>query len=75
MDANDDATVIGTINPQSYKKLKEDNVIFAGMIPKLDNAFAAIGKGVREVIIGKAEKISDLISGNKGTKIQSSQHL
>ena len=53
MDADDDHSVIGKINPAYYKELKEKQVIFAGMIPKLDNAFAALNSGVSKVIIGK----------------------
>src|SRR3954449_6353948 len=40
--ADDDSTVISSITPLSYKELNENEVIFAGMIPKLDNAFAAL---------------------------------
>jgi len=39
------------------------------MIPKLDNAFAAINCGVKKVIIGKAEQLEKLINGEAGTKI------
>jgi len=39
------------------------------MIPKLDNAFAALESGVTKVIIGKAEELDQLISGNSGTSI------
>ena len=39
------------------------------MVPKLDNAFAALENGVEEVIIGKAEDLKKLISGNSGTRI------
>ena len=69
MDADKDETVIPVIDPLLYSKLKGDNVIFAGMIPKLDNAFSAINKGVSKVIIGKAEQIAELIEGEKGTTI------
>jgi len=70
LDANDDSTVIPSINPESYATLKEKQVIFAGMIPKLDNAFAAINKGVKKVIIGKAEELQQLVKGESGTAIQ-----
>ena len=69
LDADDDSTLIPSINPSSYKKLKAEEKIFAGMIPKLDNAFAALNSGVRKVIIGKAEKLKELISGKSGTAI------
>ena len=39
------------------------------MIPKLDNAFAALNSGVNKVIIGKAENLKDLINGRSGTTI------
>ena len=69
LDANDDASVIREINAVSYKDLKEKNLVFEGMIPKLDNAFAALDSGVKKVIIGKAENIKQLIKGEKGTSI------
>lgn len=69
MDADDDASVIPSINPTTYSELKEKQVIFAGMIPKLDNAFAAINSGVSKVIIGKAEQLQQLITGEAGTTI------
>lgn len=69
LDANDDSTVISTINPASYHQLKTEQKIFAGMIPKLDNAFAALASGVKKVIIGKAEELPALIHGTKGTSI------
>lgn len=70
MDAEKDESVIHEIDPLLFTKLKADNVIFAGMIPKLDNAFSAIERGVKKVIIGKAENISELIDGKKGTTIR-----
>ena len=69
LDANDDSTVISTINPASYEQLKTRQKIFAGMIPKLDNAFAALDNGVKKVIIGKAEELENLITGASGTTI------
>ena len=69
LDVEDENSVIQTITPSSYTALKEKNLIFAGMIPKLDNAFAALQKGVGKVIIGKAEELHQLISGDSGTTI------
>ncbi|HEV8505516.1 MAG TPA: acetylglutamate kinase [Chitinophagaceae bacterium] len=69
LDANDDSTVIPTINPSRYEQLKSKQKIFAGMIPKLDNAFAAINYGVKKVTIGKAEQLDKLIKGEAGTNI------
>lgn len=69
LDANDEATVIKEIDPASYKRLKEEGTIFAGMIPKLDNAFAALNNGVKKVIIGKADHLQNLLKGTSGTTI------
>jgi acetylglutamate kinase len=69
LDANDDSTVIPSIAPAYYEQLKSEQKIFAGMIPKLDNAFAALNRGVKKVIIGKAEQLTDLITGKAGTSI------
>ena len=69
LDINDETNVIKEINTLSYQELKEKKLVFAGMIPKLDNAFAALESGVKKVIIGKAENINQLIKGEKGTSI------
>jgi acetylglutamate kinase len=69
LDAEDDRSVIRRINPASYKELKERKIIFSGMIPKLDNAFAALSSGVKKVIIGKAEELHQLLAGQSGTMI------
>ena len=69
MDADDESTVISSINPVYYKELKAKEKIFAGMIPKLDNAFEALNSGVSKVIIGKAENLEELIAGRSGTTI------
>ncbi|RTQ51589.1 acetylglutamate kinase [Hymenobacter gummosus] len=57
-DINDEASVIPQIQPQQYQQLKAEGVIAAGMIPKLDNAFAALEAGVEKVVIEHALKIN-----------------
>lgn len=69
LDADDDNTVISEITPSYYRQLKAREKIFAGMIPKLDNAFTALNSGVKKVIIGKAENIKQLVAGQSGTAI------
>ena len=69
LDVNDPASVVKELNPDYYLELKQQGSIFAGMIPKLDNAFTALNRGVKKVIIGKAEEIGGLINGEKGTSI------
>ena len=69
LDVNDSSSIVKKLNPNYYSTLKQEGKIFAGMIPKLDNAFAALNSGVKKVIIGKAEEIGELINGGKGTSI------
>ena len=69
LDSNDDSTVIPEITATYYLQLKAKQKIFAGMIPKLDNAFTALNSGVKKVIIGKAEELTQLIRGKTGTTI------
>jgi acetylglutamate kinase len=69
LDVNDENSVISKLTPAYYAELKTAERIFAGMLPKLDNAFAALQKGVNKVIIGKAEQLHQLITGEAGTTI------
>ena len=69
LDMNDDASVVPSIGPSYYEQLKKEKKIFAGMIPKIDNAFAALKTGVQKVTIGKAEELKQIILNAAGTKI------
>jgi acetylglutamate kinase len=69
LDATDEGSVIRRIGPAYYRELKDKKLIFAGMIPKLDNAFAALRSGVGRVIIGRAEELPLLLAGEAGTTI------
>lgn len=69
LNTNDEDSVIPKINPDYYQKMKASQKIFAGMIPKLDNAFAALNNGVKKVIIGKAEELQQLLQSKTGTAI------
>jgi acetylglutamate kinase len=69
LDASNDDTVIPTLTPSAFQKLKEAGAIYAGMLPKLENAFAALDRGVTKVIIGKAEHLPALIAGSAGTTL------
>jgi len=68
-DVEDDGSVLKLLTTKEYKELKDKQIIFAGMIPKLDNAFIALEMGVKKVIIGKAESLDDLLKGTSGTTI------
>lgn len=65
-DADDDDSVIPTINTASYARLKADGTVSGGMIPKLDGAFDSIAAGVRRVVI---THFSD-IQASQGTVIE-----
>ncbi len=69
LDANDNNSVIKKIDPSSFVKLKAEQKIFAGMIPKLDNAFAALNSGVSKVVIGNADNLANLLNGTSGTTV------
>ena len=66
---DDDNSVIDKINEADYYSLRNSNKLFAGILPKIDNAFNAIHKGVNEVIIGNSAQLSLLINDESGTKI------
>lgn len=64
-DVDDPSSLIPLIDSEGYPRLRRDGVIAGGMIPKIDNAFAAIGKGVGSVSIINA----DNLLSNRGTTI------
>ncbi len=68
-DPDNDHSVISKIDLQGYRTLKQKNMITEGMIPKIENSFAAIESGVSSVVIGKSSDLSSLIQPNhaKGT--------
>lgn len=53
----DENSVITLIDKPKYAQLLEENKLFAGILPKIDNAFAAIDAGVKEVLIGDAQDL------------------
>ncbi len=50
---DDENSVIHKLDSQSYEEMKASGVVAGGMIPKLDNALAAISAGVVNVAITK----------------------
>lgn len=62
---SDDDSVIPSITPQLFEEHVASGVIEGGMIPKLENAFASLQKGVKEVVITSAEHLSS----SEGTSI------
>jgi acetylglutamate kinase len=69
LNVDDENSVIPRLTRSYYDALKNKQFISDGMLPKLDNAFAALEKGVYKVIVGKAEQLQELITGNAGTTI------
>ena len=56
-DAEDESTLIPRITRESYKQLLADGIVSGGMIPKIDNAFAALQRGVKSVRITHANNL------------------
>ena len=63
----DDDSVIPVITHADFERYKADGTVAGGMIPKLENALAAINAGVKEVII----TLATAIDGKHGTVIKS----
>ncbi len=63
--ADDDNSVIPNLTPGLYQSYKDKGIIHSGMIPKIDNSYAAITRGVKQVIITSASSL-DI---NTGTRI------
>lgn len=57
MNEHDDNSVIPEINRKDFDRYVDHGIIQGGMLPKLENAFKSIEKGVKEVIITKASQI------------------
>ncbi|MDN3657977.1 acetylglutamate kinase [Ferruginibacter paludis] len=67
----DDHSVITLITKEKYQQLLEDKKLFDGILPKIDNAFAAINSGVKEVLIGHAnDLLQNITPDTKGTLIK-----
>ena len=69
LNAEDPTSLIETMDETLYNRLKEEKKVFAGMLPKLDNAFEALRGGVTKVVIGNSENIKGLMNAKAGTTI------
>lgn len=63
---DDDNSVIPVITRSDFEKYQADGTIGEGMIPKIENALAAVDAGVKEVII----TLATAIDGKQGTVIK-----
>jgi acetylglutamate kinase len=61
-DQNDDGSVIKKISSHDFADLKEKGIVSEGMLPKLENSFDCIQKGVSKVIICHFSAINELES-------------
>jgi acetylglutamate kinase len=66
LNENDENSVIESLDLELFQQYKEEGIIHAGMIPKLENAFQAIAAGVKQVIITSPAEMNT----GKGTFIQ-----
>ncbi|EAY24983.1 acetylglutamate kinase [Microscilla marina] len=64
--AQDDNSVIEHLSTQLYQTYQQSGVITDGMLPKLDNGFAALRQGAQEVIIGTTTALgADAFAGTR----------
>lgn len=68
-DPDNDASVIHQIDQSTYLQLKQKQIVTDGMIPKLDNAFAALSRGVKHVRLGDSTLIARPEAGTTLTLI------
>lgn len=65
MNEADDNSVISEIDPKLFEELKAQGIIYGGMIPKLENGFNALRRGVSVVVITNAQGISGILRGTR----------
>jgi acetylglutamate kinase len=63
---DDDDSVIPIITRTDFKRYSEDGTISGGMLPKIENALAAVEAGVKQVVI----TLATAINGQSGTVIK-----
>jgi len=52
LNSEDDTSIIDILPKQAYNHLLKEGAVHSGMIPKLDNAFKAKGRGLTRVVVG-----------------------
>ena len=65
LDQNNDSSIIYDLDSMLFQQYKEEGIISAGMIPKLENGFRAKRNGVKEVLITNAENFAN----GRGTRL------
>ena len=70
-DITNEGSAIPLLTKHSYQKLLDEKKLADGILPKMENAFAAIDNGVQEVLIGHADDLLQNVSENMiGTLIR-----
>ena len=65
LDEKDETSMIYELDSDLFEKYKDEGIISAGMIPKLENGFGAKRKGVKEVLITNSQNIAN----GRGTRL------
>lgn len=68
-DVADEHSVIPLLRRSLFNELTASGAIHSGMLPKLQNAFTGLDAGIRNIRIGKAAQLIQLINGTSGTII------
>jgi len=58
LDVNDDNSVVEILSKKDYENYTSTGQIYAGMIPKIDNAYDALAGGVQEVFICHSKSLN-----------------
>ena len=61
----DESSLITKINLKTYKSMIKKGLIHSGMIPKIENCFNALRKGVNQVRIGSPKIINEAVQYTK----------
>lgn len=65
LNPNDESSIIFDLSLPLFNEYKNEGIISAGMIPKLENGFNAKRKGVKEILITNPENVST----GRGTRL------
>ncbi|WP_118949735.1 acetylglutamate kinase [Taibaiella helva] len=70
MDVNDERSNMKSLDRATLQQLIAGGQVYEGMLPKLENAFAAANGGVQQVQIGHWSHIEAMQAGTSGTAIR-----
>ncbi len=61
-----DGAIIPEVNEMSFNKLKDDGIVSAGMIPKIEAALAALKGGTLKAVVTDGDGAAKVVSGLTG---------